>query len=605
MLRFLRTETGSALLLIAGALAALVWANVGPGSYDTVWATRASVRIGSASVDLDLRSWVNSGLMTLFFFVVGLEARREFDLGELRDRKRVALPVMAGAAGICVPVLIYLAFAVGHGTAAGWGAAMSTDTAVALGVLALFGRRLPTALRAFLLTVSVVDDVVALLVIALAYSGSIALPALLTAVGITALVLALHTVGTRRGTVYALLGLPLWVAVLKSGIDPIVTGLLLGLLTYASPASRSELERASSLYRRFREQPTPELARSARRGLAAAISPNDRLQGQFHPWTSYAIVPLFALANAGIRIDAHTIRQAVGSPLTLGILCAYVLGKPIGITGAAWITTRASRGTLRPPIGWGSVLVGGSISGVAFTVSLLIANLAFHGEQLAQAKLAILASVPCSFALAWIITRIIGLLPRRRRARVLLGTGHGIIDLTPPVDPGRDHIRGPHDASVTVVEYGDLECPYCGMAEPVVRELLASAGDVRYVWRHLPLTDVHPHAQMAAEAAEAAAAQGAFWRMHDLMLVHQDALRGNDLLRYAEQLGLDTDRFQHDLRTHANDGRVAEDVDSADLSGVAGTPTFFINGRRHEGAYDISALTDAVRVARARTTVTR
>ena len=197
------------------------------------------------------------------------------------------------------------------------------------------------------------------------------------------------------------------------------------------------------------------------------------------------------------------------------------------------------------------------------------------------------------------------LLPRRLRLRALLGTAEPIVDLAVEVDPERDHFRGPEEAPVTLVEYGDFECPYCGQAEPAVRELLSGSGDVRYVWRHLPLTDVHPNAQLAAEASEAAARQGAFWKMHDLLLDHQDALRPADLVAYANQLGLNLDRFREDLARHTGAVRVAEDVDSADLSGVSGTPTFFVNGRRHYGAYDIDALSGAVRVARARATLAR
>jgi protein-disulfide isomerase len=192
------------------------------------------------------------------------------------------------------------------------------------------------------------------------------------------------------------------------------------------------------------------------------------------------------------------------------------------------------------------------------------------------------------------------LLPRRLRIRALLGTSEAPADLYVDVDLERDHMRGPLEAPVTVVEYGDFECPYCGMAEPVVRALLRDFGDVRYVWRHLPLNDVHPNAQIAAEAAEAAADQGSFWEMHDLLLAHQDALDPSDLSGYADQLGLDVERFTGALRGHAGAGRVAEDVDSADLSGATGTPTFFINGRHHYGAYDIASLSDAVRAAGAR-----
>jgi protein-disulfide isomerase len=196
-------------------------------------------------------------------------------------------------------------------------------------------------------------------------------------------------------------------------------------------------------------------------------------------------------------------------------------------------------------------------------------------------------------------------LPRRLRIRALLGTGEPIADLYVEVDPERDHVRGALDARVTLVEYGDFECPYCGMAEPVVRELLRDFGEVRYVWRHVPLSDVHPHAQLAAEAAEAAGEQGLFWEMHDLLLGHQDRLRLGDLVGYAEELGLDVDRFTSRLQRHEDAGRVAEDVDSADLSGVSGTPTFFINGRRHYGAYDIETLSAAVRLAGASELVRR
>jgi protein-disulfide isomerase len=246
---------------------------------------------------------------------------------------------------------------------------------------------------------------------------------------------------------------------------------------------------------------------------------------------------------------------------------------------------------------------GGTIAGIGFTVALLVATLAFEGQGLEEAKLGILSAALGAALLTWLLFRVTALLPRSLRIRALLGTADPLVDLYIEVDPEYDHIRGPLDAPVTVVEYGDFECPYCGQAEPVVRELLRDFGDVRYVWRHLPLNDVHPNTQLAAEAAEAAAFQGAFWEMHDLLLAHQDALRASDLINYAEQLGLDVERFTNDLREHAGAARVAEDVDSADLSGVSGTPTFFINGRRHYGAYDIGTLSAAVHAAGARATL--
>ncbi|HEY6279930.1 MAG TPA: Na+/H+ antiporter NhaA [Streptosporangiaceae bacterium] len=603
--QFLRTQTGSAAVLLVATVAALAWANIAPGGYQTVWATPLSIHLGRVSVMHDLHDWVNSGLMTFFFFVVGLEARREFDLGELRERSRLTMPVLAGLSGMIVPVGIFLAANAGGPGAHGWGTAMSTDTAFALGMLALVGRKSPDRLRSFLLTFAVVDDLSALVIIAVFYSHHISLPALLAGLGVFAVVLAVRAAGVRRGLVYLVLGLAAWGAFMRSGVDPVVVGLVMGLLTQAYPAARSDLERASEQFRLFREQPTPELAREATTGLAASLSPNDRLQAAFHPWTSYVIVPLFALANAGIVVSGTFLAQAFTSPVTLGILIAYVVGKPVGVAGGSALVAAVSRGRLRPPVGWASLLGAGTIAGIGFTVSLLIASLAFTGPLLAEAKAGVLAAALCAAALTWLVFRLTAMLPKYARLRALLGTSPMILDLAVPVDARRDHLRGPLEAPVTVVEYGDFECPYCGRAEPAVRELLADFGDVRYVWRHLPLTDVHPHAQFAAEATEAAAAQGAFWEMHDVLFDHQDELRPSDLARYAAQLGLDGAKFAKHLGKHAGAARVAEDVDSADLSGVSGTPTFFINGQRHHGAYDIAALSAAVMAARARAAIAR
>jgi Na+/H+ antiporter NhaA/predicted DsbA family dithiol-disulfide isomerase len=471
-------------------------------------------------------------------------------------------------------------------------------------MLALVGPRFSGRLRAFMLTVVVVDDVVALVVIATVYTTSLTAVPLVVAAGFLAVVLVIRYLGVRRGLPYVALAVAMWVAVFKSGVDPVIVGLVMGLLTYAYPAARVDLERATNLFRLFREQPTPELARSAQVGLESAISPNERLQHLYHPWSSYVIVPLFALANTGIPISGGFLARAFSSPVTLGILVAYVVGKPVGIMGASWLATRLSRGRLRLPVGWAALAGGGAIAGIGFTVSLLIASLAFHGAQLQEAKLGVLSAAACAALLSWLVFRATDVLPASLRARMLVGPAEAIVDLAAEVDPERDHIRGRADSHVTLVEYGDFECPYCGQAEPVVRELLADYGDVRYVWRHLPLTDVHPHAQLAAEAAEASSDQGAFWEMHDLLLDHQGALRRQDLEGYAQELGLDGDRFAEELRTHEHAARVADDVDSADLSGVSGTPTFFINGRRHYGAYDIDTLTAAVRAAKARAIAT-
>jgi Na+/H+ antiporter NhaA len=601
---FLRTETGGAAVLLAAAVAALLWVNVDASSYDSFWETDLSIELGGAGITLDLREWVNSGLMTLFFFVVGLEARREFDLGELRERRRFALPMVAGLGGMAAAVALFLAFNAGRGSAHGWGIAMSTDTAFALGLLALVGPRFSERLRAFMLTIVVVDDLVALAIIATVYTEELRVVPLLVAVGLYAAVLVARRLPVKPGVLCLLLGAGAWVALLESGVEPVVIGVAMGLLAYAFPAPRSNLERATERFREFREQPTAELARVAALELRSATSVNERLQQQLHPWTSYVIVPLFALANAGVQVDREFLSEAFTSPITLGILVGYVVGKPVGIFGASRLVTRLTHGRLQPPVGWAAVAGGGAIAGIGFTVALLVATLAFDGRRLEEAKLGILSAALAAAVLTWLVFRATELLPRRARIRALLGTNEPLVDLYVDVDPERDHVRGSIDAPVTLVEYGDFECPYCGQAEAIVRELLRDFGDVRYVWRHLPLNDVHAHAQLAAEAAEAAGRQDRFWELYDLLLANQDALEPADVLAYAERVGLDLDRFTEDLRTHAGASHVAEDVDSADLSGVSGTPTFFINGRRHYGAYDIATLSSAVRVAGAQALAT-
>ena len=599
--QFLATETGSAAILAAATLVALIWSNVAAGSYHQFWSMGLLFRVDGHGLAMDLRTFVNSGLMALFFLVVGLEARREWDMGELRIRSRLTLPVLAGIGGMLVPIAIYLALNAGRPTAHGWGTAMSTDTAFALGALALAGgSRLPDRVRTYLLTFSVVDDLAGIAVIAIFYSSHVRWVPLV--IGAVLLMVSgyIRRRGIRSGPVYLVLGIAAWVAFFESGVDPIVAGLVIGLQTAAYPAAREDLEEATDAFRLFREQPTARLAQEARQAARIAISPNDRLQEFYHQWTSYVIVPLFAVANADIKISGSFLAHAYTSPVTLGIMIGYLAGKPIGTAGTAWLVTRLSKGRVSPPVGWGAVTGVGLVAGIGFTVSLLIATRAFTGTNLAEAKLGILSGAVLAAILTWAFFRALDKLPPRARLRAVLGTTGTVTDLAVPVDPDRDHIRGPKDSIVTLVEYGDFECPYCGQAEPNVRELLREHGELRFVFRHLPLTDVHPHAQMAAEASEAADLQGKFWEMHDMLMDHQDALTFSDLIGYARELGLDADKFAADLRKHVGSARVAEDTDSADLATVSGTPTFFINGNRHYGAYDVGALREAVRTAKGR-----
>jgi Na+/H+ antiporter NhaA len=599
---FLSTETAGAAALLGATIAALVWANSPwSDSYESFWSTVLSIRVGDHGIAMDLRGWVNQGLMTLFFLVVGLEARRELDLGQLRERSRVAIPVVAALGGMALPVAIYLAFNAGGPGAHGWAAAMSTDTAFALALLGLVAPN-GARLRVQMLTLAIFDDLVALTVIAVVYTEHVRVDALVVAAALFAVLVVLRRLVTSipvRRPLFFLVLAALWTALHASGIDPIIAGLASGLIVSAYQPAREDLDAVVATVRSFREQPTPELARSAQRGVVSAISPNERVQYTLHPWTSFVIAPLFALANAGVHVDGGVLSAAVTSPVTLGIVIGYVVGKPVGITAATWIVSRMRRA---PPIVSGPVTFGGGVvAGVGFTVSLLISSIAFSGERLAEAKIGVLVAGVITALAAWGVFGAIRRLPARVRLRQLSGTAEDLVDLFDDVDPERDHIRGAEDAPVTLVEYGDYECPYCGRAELVIRELLSSFGDdLRYVWRHLPLSDVHPYAQEAAEAAEAAAAQGRFWEMHDCLLDHQDELAPEDLHRHAEVIGLDVERFAEGLRRREFAERVADDVRTADASGVAGTPSFFVNGRRYQGAYDLETLTRVVRAARAR-----
>src|SRR3954464_14090187 len=522
---FLTDETAGAVVLLGASLSAVLWANSPwPHSYEAVWTTTLSVQLGDMSIAQDLRHWVNDGLMTLYFLVLGLEAKRELAIGELRDHRRAAVPFAAALGGMALPAAIYLAFNAGGPGQHGWGAAISTDTAFALGALALAAPA-STRLRVRLLTVTVFDDLVALIVIAVAYSSNVSVIPLVVGIGLLAALAAVRTLPSAlHPLATGVLGVALWVSLYEAHVDPVVAGLAIGLATSTFAPRRPDLEGVVELVHSFREQPTPGHARAAQRRVASAISPNGRLEHRLHPWTSFVIVPLFALANAGIHIDGDLLSRGARSPITLGILFGYVIGKPVGITLTASVGLRLRLGprALSQPAIFGV----GVIAGIGFTVALLISSLAFTGRALEEAKLGILATTVIASVGGWAAFRLIARLPTSVRARQLAATVNDIVDLADDVDPARDHVRGADDAPVTLVEYGDYECPYCGQAEVVIRELLASFGDdLRYVWRPLPLNDVHEHAQFAAEAAEAAGAQDAFWPMHDTLISHQNELR--------------------------------------------------------------------------------
>jgi len=372
-----------------------------------------------------------------------------------------------------------------------------------------------------------------------------------------------------------------------------------GLLITAYAPSRERVEEAASRARAFRQSPLASVAQDAKRSVVRAVSPNERLQELLHPWTSYLIVPLFALANAGVNLRHGAFGEALSSPLTWAVVIGLVAGKALGISTAAIGAVRLRLGQLPEGVGEGQVVGGAALSGIGFTVSLLIAGLAFQSPQLRdEAKIGVLMAAVLAVAVGWVIFKLAAVL----RGEVSAGLP---TVLKPPVDPARDHIRGPVDAPLTLVEFADFECPFCGRATGMVRELRKRFGDeLRYVLRHLPLVDVHPHAELAAQAMEEAAAQGKFWELHDLLFDRQNELEFEDLLGYASKVGIDVEEMARALDDGRHAARVREDVISAELSGARGTPTFFIGDRRHVGPYDAESLAAELEASRAGSPVT-
>ncbi|MGH7230872.1 MAG: Na+/H+ antiporter NhaA, partial [Nitrospiraceae bacterium] len=399
---YIHNEVVGGVALFIAALAALAWANSPWNeSYRGFQETIITVNVGGFSVSKDLRHWINDGLMVLFFFVVGLKIQREFVRGDLADPGKAALPIAAALGGMVVPVAVFLAISPGEGNR-GWGIPMATDIAFALGVLALLERRIPSQLRVFLLALATVDDIGAILVIAVFYSSDLSATALGAAALLFGILAAMRWVGVRNVAVYLAVAMLFWVSVLKSGIHATIGGVVLGALTPAQPWFSRETF-VDSAGRRM-ETFTRALGHADTERAEAVLgeieeltrmteAPLERLERIVHPWVSYLVLPLFALANAGVALSGDMLRDALASPLTLGIAAGLLIGKPAGIVGFSLLAVRAGFATLSKEITWSHVIGVGILGGIGFTVSLFITGLAFEDQQLrAQAKVGILAA---------------------------------------------------------------------------------------------------------------------------------------------------------------------------------------------------------------------
>ena len=576
-----------ALLLLVATAAAIAWANLSSGSYHGFWETHLTIGVADLTLDFTLHALVNDALMAIFFFTVGLEVRREFAIGELTTWSRAMVPVIASLAGLAIPALLFVLIAAPSGHAAAWGVVISTDTAFLVGALALVGPRVPGRLRVFLLALAVVDDIGALSIIALVYTETFSpWPLAIAAVGLAGVYLTRYLRG-GRGPVYATLAIVVWLAFLASGVHPTLAGVAIALLVPVYRPNRRDVEHALELARTFRQSPNTEYARAAANSLRESISINERLQSAYAPYVAYVILPLFALANAGVVVNGEILAGAVRSPLTWGVVAGLVAGKFLGIFGSTALLKRFRLGEFGPGLTLDRIAGGAALSGIGFTISLFIIDLAIDDDAAQnEARVGVLAASVIAFLLATVVFRI------SDAVRTDVETGQTLVR---PVDPRRDHIWGPVDAPYTIVEYGDFQCPFCLKASGSIQEVVRELGDdLRYVWRHAPLVEQHPNALAGAEAAEAASLQGKFFEFERGLFADQENQRPSDIVRLAASLGLDVTRFERDLESSEVTARVRDDLLDAEAMNITSVPTFFVNGRRHTGPYDAQSLIRAL-----------
>lgn len=588
------TDNTAAALLLTFTVIAILWANSPwAQAYSALLDTEVGLSFGGYHAEMTVKHVVNDALMTFFFFIVGLEVTREFTIGELTDRSRAAVPVVAAAAGLILPAVVFLAFNPSGENAHAWGVVISTDTAFLVGALAIIKPMFPARVRLFLLTLAVVDDVGALVAIAVFYSDNIQVAPLVVAVALLAALALVRYLPKGHGPAYAVLGAALWIALYMAGIHPTLAGVAVALLIPVFTPERAPVERAVQQIRAFRQSPNSRYARAASRSLRDSISINERLQTAVGPAVSFVILPLFALVNAGVRLDGPSLTAALRSPLTWGIVAGLVVGKFVGITGATWLIRRTGLGVLAPGLSLRRIAGGAALSGIGFTISLFIVDIAIDDPaRQDQARIGVLAASVLAFALGWAIFRITDWLSPPEPVG---------LKLLRPIEPERDHVRGRPDAPLTLVEYGDFECPFCSRVTGAIDEVRAHFGDeLLYVWRHFPLERAHPRAFDAARASEAAALQGRFWEMTHELFTHQDDLEWSDIYRYAVAAGCDIEQFDQDVRVHSSKvlHRVTDDAEDADAMDLNATPTLFVNGKRHRGPWDAASLIRALEASR-------
>ena len=591
--QFTSSELSSACLLVVATLIALAWANFGGTSYDDFWGTTFAVHFGDVKLDLDLQHWVNDFLMAGFFLLVSLEVKHDLVVGDLRDPKKATLPLIGAVAGLLIPAALFVLINPGSETTHAWGVVISTDTAFVVALLALFGSKIPGPLRAFLLTLAVADDVGALAVIAVVYTENLALTPLLVALALGAVLFFMQRAQVWRISFYMIIGIVIWLAVYASGVHATVAGVIVGLLVPIYQPHRQTVKEAESLTQTFRRTPTVATGRAAVVGIARSISMNARMQKMLHLYVVLLIVPIFALANAGVPINGEVLSQAIVSPLFWGILGGLVIGKCGGILGATIAITKLRIAEMPPGIRYRHIAGGAMLTGIGFTISLFIVDLAISDPL--QQSIARIGVLVASFLAAMFGLGAFYIVTRYDRARAPARK-----KLVRPVDPAEDHILGPVHAPVQIVNYDKLGGTDDDLTSELVERLYSRfEEDISYVFRHNPRENLV--AIQAAEALEAVALQSQrlFWRMHrELVKINaEEDLDAHEIRRAAVTVGAHLTRMEETVRRGETANRVERDVLDAKTMELRSTPHFFINGENYDGPISYEGLAAAIEAA--------
>lgn len=567
-------ETYAAVALVLATAGALLWANMGSG-YEDFWHTSAGFSVGSFDLTLTLHEWVDEGIMAFFFFLVGLDVKRELVIGELRLPGRALLPICAAVGGLVVPALIFLAVTAGTPASGAWGTVISTDTAFALGLLALIGPRNAPRLRLFLLALAVIDDIGALTVIGLFYTDRLNAAALAWAAVLLGMIWILQRCGVWRLFPYAVLALATWYAVYSSGVHATLAGVLIALLLPVRAISRQDLESAHEIYHLFSQAPTPSTAQTVRESMMYLIPLNQRFSAALPLYVNYLVVPIFALANAGVLITGDTLAAAASSSLTWGIVVGLVGGKILGITLAAALVLRFVPSARLPGVDIPRIAGIGALSGMGFTISLLVTGLALddaHAQD--QARMGVLAASLLAVVVAAAVFRLgdrLVPLPEPKGEK-----------LVRPVNPEQDHVYGNPHAEFSLVQYAAMTYGYRTRMEETLREAydLVDRDRLNVVYRHHV---ENPEDLLPALALEAAAREGKFFEMHDALVRAEGELEEGKIYALAAAVGLDVERFAERIARAEDLVRVEDD--GFDVAGIEAESDsiVYLNGKRLHG----------------------